>query len=340
LKKRNIIGLAISALLLYLAFRKVDFGLLGQSLSRAQYLWLIPSFILMMISLLFRAVRWKYLFRPISEARFSHLFTASAIGLMANNLLPARLGEFARAWVIGEKEGVSKTSSFATIVVERIFDGFTVLLFLVIALVFADLKIPVQFRKFTWIILAFYLAALGFLFLLRFNRRRALSIASFVMKPLPEKTSTRIGMVLDSFVKGLSILRSPFDMALAAILSILVWAPSIIILQLVLISFGYDLPIQASITTFIIVTMGIMIPSAPGFVGTVQYCTVLGLGLFGVNESEALGISIVYHATAFIPFTATGLICLAREGISFSGLRTVVREEGIGEDKDSSRPPL
>ena len=333
MKKRNIIGLVISALLLYLAFRKVDTGLLMQTLARAEYLWLVPAFFLMLISIAFRALRWKYLLRPITNAHFVHLFSASAIGLMANNLLPARLGEIARAWVIGEKEGISKTSSFATLVVEKVFDGFAVILFLAIALIFADFEIPVPYRKITYVAVLSYFAALGFLFLLHFNHDKAISIAMTIMRPLPSRTSSRIRKFIDSFGEGLGVLRNPFDIAVAGLLSIFVWVPSIIVMHLVIRSFGLDLPVQASIMVFNIVTFGIMIPSAPGFVGTVQYCFVIGLGLFGVAESEALSVSIVYHAGVFIPFTAAGLFCLAREGISFSGLKAAVRKEKIAEDE-------
>lgn len=327
MKKRNIIGLVISSLLLYLAFRKVDTGLLVQSLARAEYIWLIPAFFLMLLSVVFRALRWKYLLRPITDASFVHLFSASAIGLMANNLLPARLGEIARAWVIGEKEGISKTSSFATIVVERVFDGFTVIFFLAAALIFADFEIPVPYRKITYIAVLFYFAVLGFLFLLHFNHDKTISIAVAILRPLPSRTVSRTRKFLDSFVEGLGVLRRPVDIAVAGLLSFLVWAPGIIVMHLVIRSFGLGLPVQASIMVFIIVTFGIMIPSAPGFVGTVQYCFVVGLGIFGVRDSEALGISIVYHAGVFIPLTAAGLVCLAREGISFSGLKAAVKKE-------------
>jgi uncharacterized protein (TIRG00374 family) len=331
LKKRNIIGLVISAILLYLAFRKVDRELLVQSLAKADYLWLIPAFLLMVLSIVFRAVRWKYLLRPITDPSFKHLFSASAIGLMANNLLPARLGEIARAWVIGEKEGISKTSSFATIVVERIFDGFTVIFFLAAILILFEMEIPASYRGIAYAAVISYVAVLGFLFLLRYKRGGAIAAAMAIAKPLPPRVSQKLRRHLDSFVEGLGVLRNPQDILLAGLLSILVWAPTIIVLHSVLKSFDLDLPSHASIMVFVIVTFGIMIPSAPGFVGTVQYCFVVGLGLFGIGRSEALGVSIVYHAAVFIPLTATGLFCLMREGMSFNKLRTAVEEEGSPE---------
>ncbi len=332
LKKRTIVGLLISALLLYLAFRKVDFHLLGESLKRAEYIWLVPAFFLMLISVVFRAMRWRYLLRPVKETEFVHLFSASAIGLMANNLLPARLGEIARAWVIGEKAGISKTSSFATIVVERVFDGFTVIFFLVIVLIFGDLDIPASMTRVAYAAVSFYILAIVFLAMLRFNRRKTSFVVEGLTARLPAKASAKVEKLLHSFMEGLTVLKRPRDIAAAGMLSFLVWLPNILVMHLVIRSFGLDTSFVVTLAVFIIVTFGIMIPSAPGFVGTVQYCFVIGLGLFGVIESKALSISIIYHAGTFIPMTAAGLFCLAREGMSFSNLKAAIKEGEVSEE--------
>ena len=105
------------------------------------------------------------------------------------------------------------------------------------------------------------------------------------------------------------------------VLSLLVWIPNILVIWLLFVSFGFSLPVYAPIVLFVILTIGIMIPSAPGFVGTIQYCCVLGLGLFSIPDSQALSYSIVYHAGVFIPLTGAGLVCLLIEGISFSDLK-------------------
>jgi len=275
----------------------------------------------------------------VKEVEFKHLFSASAIGLMANNLLPARLGEIARAWVIGEKAGISKTASFATIIVERMFDGFTMIFFLLVVLVSGNLDLPAPMGKIAYAAVTFYFLALIFLFMLRFNRHRASSVMNVLTSRLPAGASAKVDRALRSFTEGLTVLKRPRDIAAAWLLSFLVWLPNIIVMHMIIRSFGLDVSSMATITVFIIVIFGIMIPSAPGFIGTVQYCFVIGLGLFGVPESEALSVSIIYHAGTFIPLTAAGLFCLAREGMSFSGLKAAVEEEaaeetGTGEVED------
>lgn len=334
MKKRTLIGFLVSAVLLYLAFRKVDFHLLADSLKGAEYILLIPAFFLMLVSVVFRAVRWRYLLRAVKEVEFVHLFSASAIGLMANNLLPARLGEIARAWVIGEKAGISKTSSFATIVVERVFDGFTVIFFLILVLVFGKMHLPAPMTKVAYAAVSFYVLAIVFLAMLRFNRERTSRFVKALTSRLPAGAAARTDRILRSFMEGLTVLKRPRDIAAAWLLSFLVWLPNIIVMHMVIGSFGFETSSLATLTVFIIVTFGIMIPSAPGFVGTVQYCFVIGLGLFGVAESEALSVSIIYHASTFIPMTAAGLFCLAREGMSFANLRAAVKEGEMAEEGD------
>jgi len=332
LKKKTLIGFIISAVLLYLAFRKVDFRLLGDSLKDARYIWLVPAFFLMLSSVVFRAVRWRYLLRAVKEVEFVHLFSASAIGLMANNLLPARLGEIARAWVIGEKAGISKTSSFATIVVERVFDGFTVIFFLIIVLLSGKMHLPAPMTKIAYAAVSFYVLAVVFLAMLRLNRERTSSFVKALTSRLPAGAAAKTDKLLRSFMEGLTVLKRPRDIAAAGLLSFLVWLPNIIVMHMMIRSSGLETSLLATLTVFIIVTFGIMIPSAPGFVGTVQYCFVIGLGLFGVAESRALGISIIYHAATFIPMTAAGLFCLAREGMSFANLKAAVEDGENAED--------
>jgi hypothetical protein len=176
----------------------------------------------------------------------------------------------------------------------------------------------------------FYVGVIAFLVLLKFRRETALAVASFVVKPLPCAVGRRVIGLLDSFVDGLRILNNGWDLARVMMLSFLVWIPNIIIIWLLFVSFNFSLPFYAPVILFVILTIGIMIPSAPGFVGTIQYCCVLGLGLFGVGQSEALSYSIIYHLGIFIPITGAGLLSLLYEGLSFSEMRRMFRA-GIEE---------
>ncbi len=318
---KAIVGIIVSSIFLYFAFRGADIDLLLGALGEADYRLLIPVILLMLLSMLFRAMRWRIFLRSIKKISLWSLFSAAAIGLMANNLLPARLGEFVRAYVIGEKENISKSASLATIIVERVFDGLTVLTFLGIILLFDIFSFPALLQKAAWLTVVFYGLTIVFLILLRIRTDMALAVVSFLVKPLPKKIGEKIVGLSDSFVDGLKVMDSGWQVFSAMLLSFLVWLPNIVVIWLLFISFGFSIPAYASLVLFVILTIGIMIPSAPGFVGTIQYCCVLGLGWFSVPDSQALSYSIVYHAGVFIPITGAGLICLAIEGLSFSDIK-------------------
>jgi len=329
---KTAIGIIVSALFLFLAFRKVDFAELGAALENANYLYIIPVALLSLASVSVRSVRWRYLLRPVKEIGPRSLFSATFIGLMANNVLPARLGEFVRAYVIGERERISKSASFATIVLERILDGFTILFFLVIVLVFYAVSFPGWLRNASYFALIFYLAAILFLILLKVNTRRAVGIAEFALRAFPGRMHDPVIRILHAFIEGLAVLHSARNVLIAGSLSVLVWLPHVLINHLLLVSFDIHLPVFASLLLLVSLAIGVMVPSAPGFIGTVQYVCVLSLALFGVPREQALSFSIVYHASVFIPVTAVGLVFLFAERLSFTDIRgSVMREEKAGD---------
>ncbi|MBD3180000.1 MAG: flippase-like domain-containing protein [Candidatus Latescibacteria bacterium] len=322
-----LLGLAVSALFLYLAFRKADFREMFLTLKQADYSYVIPAVALSLLSLAFRAIRWKYLFRPIKRISFMNLLSAASIGYMANSVMPARLGEIVRAYAIGMKEDISKTSSFATIVVARIYDGITILFFLFITLSRFPFSFPPWFRNVIIVAVLFYLLAIVFIMLLKYRPDKAFAIASVVTRFLPEKLQQTLMRVLNSFVVGLDVLKSARDAVIAGFYSVLVWLPNAAIIFVLARSFDITLPFSGAMLILVIVTLGIMIPSAPAFVGTVQYCCVIGLGFFGVARSQALSFSVIYHLCTFLPITITGFIFLLKEGYSFMELKRSAEEE-------------
>jgi len=182
------LGFVISVGILYLAFHRIDFRLLLESLQDANYLYLIPIVAIIFLSMALRALRWGYLLRPLKKIGFPNLFEGILIGFMANNVLPVRMGEFVRAYIIGRSEKISKTASFGTIVVERLFDGFTVLALLVVVLTFIQLPPGnISFKKGLlmggYITIAIYGFAFATLLIIKNQTRWFLKIALFFTRP-------------------------------------------------------------------------------------------------------------------------------------------------------------
>ncbi len=307
----------------------MDFNEIGIALKNANYLYTIPAIILTILSLWLRSVRWYFMLQQIKKIGLNSLFSATMIGFMANYLFPARLGEFVRAYVIGEKESISKSASFATIIFERILDGMTVLTLLFIILICFSFPLPDWMKSAVYLTSGFYIFALLFLILLKIQTNKALKLARFIFRPLPKKIQDIFLSTLNSFIAGLQILHHFRNILVSVLLSVLVWIPPGIIIYLILISFDIYLPIYASYLILIIFCFGVMIPSAPGFIGTIQFLSVSGLALFGVPKSQALSFSFLYHISQYIPIITIGLIYFFVEGFSFTQIKRSQKIEEV-----------
>jgi len=335
IKWKFALGILVSLVFLYLAFRKVKTGDLAQAFRIANYWHVAPAVALSLLSIWFRAVRWKYLMNPIKKIGIYSLFSSTAIGFMSNSFLPARLGEFVRAYVIGKKEGISKSSAFATVVVSRIFDGMTILFFFGIILLRYSYIYPGWLQKTIYFAFIFYFAALAFIILLKIRTDQVTKFISFLLRPFPAKVNRMINRLIGSFITGLESIKSAKAVITASVISLLVWLPNAFVIYIVAHSFGLDIPVSGAFLLMVIFCFGMMIPSAPGFVGNIQYFSVLGLSLFGVARASALSFSIVYHLTTFLPITALGLIFLFIEGYSLMELRETADEEKKSMDADA-----
>jgi len=136
-----LIGIAISVALLFFLFFGIDYRQFLRALQGARYWYAVPIIGLLFLGCYLRALRWRWIMLPVKPIPVYHLFTAVVIGYMANDLLPARAGELVRAHVVGSRDKVSRATAFATIVVERLFDGLSVLV--VMVLVLFRVRVPV-----------------------------------------------------------------------------------------------------------------------------------------------------------------------------------------------------
>ncbi len=312
------VGIVISGVFLYLAFRKIEFKETGQAFKDANYLYVVISSALGMVSLWIRACRWKYLLSPLKRIGIGSLFSSTMIGFMANNLLPARLGEFIRAYSIGSKENISKSSALATIVIERVFDGFTVLSFLAIVLIFFDF--PGWVKKGGYFAFGFFISVLIFLIFLRLHTKKVIRGVDSWLKFLPANAKDKLKDVLYSFANGLEVLKNSNHLIMVMIFSVAGWLVMASAYQFAIIAFDFKLPLYAPFVVMVILALGVMIPSSPGFVGTYHYLCIVSLALFAISKDVALSFSIVVHISGFIPVTLIGLYYLWRESLSLRDL--------------------
>lgn len=200
------IGTSISLALLIYLFARVDYGQLWLSLASADLFLLLLASVLLMGTLVLRAWRWQYLLKPLKSVKFSNSMSATAIGLMANMLLPMRLGEIVRAVVLGQRERIDKSASFATVVVDRLLDGFTILFILLVLLMVAPLPFdPGWQQRLRWGGMAFFLLYGGVFALLFYLHRAPTQVLQAVRRlcsRLPTRWVDRFCQFLESFSEG------------------------------------------------------------------------------------------------------------------------------------------
>ena len=320
-----IIGIGISFLFLYFLFRKIDFAQLVNVLKGLDIRYLVAVLLVTFTSYGFRALRWHYLLLPQKKATPWNLISATMICYMANNLLPARLGEFIRAYVLAEKERLEPSSVFATLVLDRLFDGFSVLVILVIT--FFTVKLPPGMEKVQqglltggYVTLALYIAVIVFLLFLKRATVSTLKFIAVILSPFPDKLSRTVIPLLGSFIAGIRLTSKPKELFALVFSSVLIWATATWSVDLLLKAFRIDLPINASMFILVFLVFAVMVPASPGYIGTYHAACMYGLMAFNVPKELALSVAIVMHSINFFPVIAIGFIFLWKDGISFSSL--------------------
>ena len=324
--KKLWIGLGISLFFLFLLFRKIDFHKLLAAFREMDYRYLWPALLFTFVSYFFRAVRWYFLLLPIKKTRLKNLFPATMIGYMANNILPARLGEFVRAYVLGEKEGIAISAVFASLVIDRLFDGFTVLLILLFT--FFTVKLPPGMESVQhglavggYITLTIYFVVVAFLFILKKRTLQTINLIGRLLKPLPARVSGKVIPLLGSFIEGVRISSKPAELFALLLSSLVIWAFAIWPVDLMLRSFGIILPITASMFIMVFLVFAVMVPASPGYVGTYHAACVYGLMAFNIQKEKALSIALIIHGINFFPVIILGLYYLWHDNVSLAEMR-------------------
>lgn len=321
MRNRLFLGIAISAILLFFAVRQVNFAEFSASLAEAKPSYFVPAFFLTIIVCIFRALRWRLLFSPIKWIPLGDLLSVIMVGFLANNLLPARLGEVVMAYLMNHKQGVGKSRSLGTIFLDRMLDVFTLLSFLFLSLLVFPAPGWVKNISFIGVVV---LVLVGiFAWFATAHQECCLHWIDRLVGTFSDWIAERIKQVFVMFVDGLASLRDPWLLLKAVMLSVLVWAGLGGGVFLLFAAFGLQLQFHAAVIVMVIVNLGLIIPSSPGFIGTFQFFCVAALALFGIGNSQALSFSVLYHLSQWLPTTLVGLYYLNRESLSLASLMTV-----------------
>jgi uncharacterized protein (TIRG00374 family) len=325
------IGFASSLFFLYLAFRKVSYSQLLEALGNTNVGLLFLAIIVLFFSHWLRAVRHHYLLEPVKRIEIGSLFSALMIGYMLNTILPAHLGEFLRAYVLGKKERIAGSSVLASIVVERTVDVLSLLI--IMGLAFLVYPFPEMIKLSAYLSLAVAAAIVALLALLKLRPEFMLRFIKIITQPFPRSLRNKLVTLVESFTQGIVALKDRETYVIFFILSVLIWIAYTAVLAIGLYAFDfielYHVPLGASFVVLIMTTIGILIPSSPGYVGTYHWLCMLSLGLFGVPESPALAYAIAVHAISMIPVALVGVAFALKEGMKLSEIGRRVEVEQV-----------
>jgi uncharacterized protein (TIRG00374 family) len=329
------LGLAISAIFLYLAFKEIDYRELWQTLKEIRLLWLIPGLIIYFTGVLVRTWRWQYLLKPLEKISIKTLFPIINIGYMGNNVFPLRMGEVLRSVVLKRRNDVSISGSLATIVVERIFDAVVIIGFVLLNLgqltSLPNASTFLQLGRLANWAAAIFLAGLAVFILIAMFPKKAMAIThSFINKIIPERWQDSAVNISDRFLEGLMSLRSPADALMIFLTSVLIWLFETGLYWSVNQALGLNLHFGQLMLLNGIVNLVLLIPAAPGGLGTFDAAGRAMLEAFGIASEPALGYTLVLRIALWVPITLLGTIYFIREGLKWT---TDVRElESQAED--------
>ena len=330
-RKRRIalvVGLIISAIFVALSLRRIDLQGLWDTLLTSQWWpWYLLAPAVYVVGLLVRGIRCRAILAPHCDLPVSTSTNIVVIGYAANNVLPARIGELVRAYVLSRTADLTVSLSLAVTFLERIFDGLTITLILLVAAAFSPL--PAWGRELLWVAGAVFAAALGGVVAVMVAKPLVLRAARRVTSVLPAAIADRILQILDRAIASTDCLRDPALAFKVAGLSILVWCIEGTTYLLILPAFGLALQPVVAAMAMSVTNLGILVPSSPGYVGPFHYFCMQALGIFGVLRETALGYAIMAHLLSFIPVTLWGLSALAYYGIE---LGTAARATEVIEE--------
>jgi hypothetical protein len=318
----TIAGFIISILLLYFSLKDIKFQEILQTLRNADYrLILVPLFFIL-ISVVLCAFRWSRI--TGSGVGFRDTFVALLIGLFVNNVLPARIGEVARAYVLSKKKDLSFTYAFSTVLVDRFFDltGLLLLTFLF----FPRHSLPPAVSRAIYILVALLLLCIVCMLLL--SRERFANIVAGwlgrVQRPLFSKLAQRVITVQENLKR----INSPFNLMYLVLISSVTWFSMSTALYFVTLILGVHVEFVVIPFVCALLNMGLTMPSSPGYVGVYQFLLIYLLSIFDVPKYEGFTISIIYHAAWYIPYSILGFVFLLKEHLK---LREIRKLEGRSE---------
>ena len=294
------IGLALSAVAVIALLGSIDAADAARRLARTRPGWFLAACLVTVVGYWIRALRWGEILSPHGRPPIGRLFSATMIGFLAINTLPARIGELVRAYVLARTEGLRIATVLGSVAVERIFDLVALGSFWSLSLLFAPYPDWFRWSGVITLGLAFLMAG-TFWVIHALGGWTWAAEASTLLRWIPERPRQSLTAAIPAFGDGIRAAGRPGVMIRSAFWSAAMWGVNGAAFLLVAEALGMRLPLWSPLLLAFVVCVAILLPSSPGFVGVMEGACVVGLGLLGIGGAEALAYGLLYHLVQLVP---------------------------------------
>lgn len=333
---RFFLGTLVTIVCFSLLLGKVDWNSLVSSITTANYYYVSAAVGVYFIALIGRSARWAFLLRGFGIYSWRRLYPVVVVGYSANNLLPMRLGEIVRAYHLSKRENIKVSSVLGSVVVERTFDVFALVILFGLLLLFlpaddllGELGSRLSVSSSSMMILGgiFFLSGVGLMIAMakyQVVMRRGMLVLG---TPLPATIRAKLSESVDLFLLAFSRLTNLRHLIWMTLMSIAIWSLEAIMYYLVALAFGLDAYFDETILfggvillVTVLANLATSVPSSQGSIGPFEFCAVVALGLFGVQHSISTAYALVLHGTLLVPVTIVGILYLIINNISIREL--------------------
>ncbi|MCP4130486.1 MAG: flippase-like domain-containing protein [bacterium] len=318
--KKLIVGIIISIIFLYFSLRGVSFADLSKNLKNIELTYLFLAVLIILFVPYLRSLRWGIVLSPIKKIPQKKLYPMNCVGWMALTIIPMRIGELVRPYLIKQESGIPLSSGLAVVFVERVFDLLILLLILGCVILSAPTIFPNWIINSGYAILVLLIFLITFMIVLYFKAEFVMKLLNPLLNLFPNSIRDTVIRIVDNFIEGFHIIKNAKQLMITTVLSVVIWFLSGVSIYLLFMSYNYNLSLMAAFSVLTITQIAIFIPSAPGFIGNFQYGVILSLAIFGISKDSALIFSILFYFSGIGINILLGLIFMPIVNISFKEL--------------------
>ncbi len=323
---QRVLEIGISAIFLWLAVRQIDFQALWLALRNANWAWILLAVAGITLMLLIKTWRWQIMFLPEHHVPFESVLTAQSAGYLASNVLPGRAGEAVRLVLLASDQPVGVARVLSTMLVERLLDTLSLLAVLALLLPFLQ-DLPEWMLNSVRVLTIGAVAATAVIIVLSFWKERVLRWAHAVLRYVRFLDRPGTYTAIEHLIDGFTALRGRRGPALI-LLSFAVWGALILEVYGVRMAIAPWVPMTGMVFALLVSSLGMVVPSTPGYIGVFHGLVVLTLAPFGVPTTTAMSLALVWHAVNYIVLSGSGLIMLAKHGTSLGQVVAKWRARG------------